>query len=69
MLANNHGKVRLWTRQDKLIYTDMDKWGYVVNYFYLPKDTKDEEDLDPTRPAQAALWELRAEDVKIIKGT
>ncbi len=26
-----------------VIYTDMNKWGYVVNYFYLPTDTEDEE--------------------------
>ena len=26
-----------------VIYTDVNKWGNVVNYFYLPIDTKDEE--------------------------
>lgn len=26
-----------------VIYTDVDKWGYVVNYFYLPIDLEDEE--------------------------
>ncbi|MBU5426273.1 DUF3841 domain-containing protein [Tissierella pigra] len=26
-----------------VIYTDVDKWGYVVNYFYLPIDPEDEE--------------------------
>lgn len=27
----------------EVIYTDMNKWGYVVNYFYLPTDTEDEK--------------------------
>ncbi|MBK5242688.1 DUF3841 domain-containing protein, partial [Clostridium sp.] len=26
-----------------VIYTDVNKWGYVVNYFYLPIDDEDEE--------------------------
>jgi hypothetical protein len=26
-----------------VIYTDVDKWGYIVNYFYLPIDPEDEE--------------------------
>ena len=26
-----------------VIYTDMNKWGYVVNYFYIPIDSEDEE--------------------------
>ena len=26
-----------------VIYTDVNKWGYVVNYFYLPIDPEDEE--------------------------
>lgn len=26
-----------------VIYTDMNKWGYVVNYFYLPTDSEDEK--------------------------
>ena len=26
-----------------VIYTDVNKWGYVVNYFYLPIDNEDEE--------------------------
>lgn len=32
--------------KDKVVYTDVDKWGYVVNYFYLPIDKEDEEDHD-----------------------
>jgi hypothetical protein len=26
-----------------VIYTDMERWGYVVNYFYLPTDPEDEQ--------------------------
>lgn len=27
--------------EDKVVITDMEKWGYVVNFFYLPKDRAD----------------------------
>lgn len=29
--------------REKAIFTDLNKWGYVVNYFYLPTDPEDEE--------------------------
>lgn len=27
--------------KERLVITDMEKWGYVVNFFYLPKDIED----------------------------
>ncbi|MFV0520408.1 MAG: DUF3841 domain-containing protein [Lachnospirales bacterium] len=28
--------------KNKVVFTDMNKWGYVINYFYLPLDLEDE---------------------------
>jgi len=33
--------LELEIEDDKIVITDMEKWGYVVNYFYLPYDNKD----------------------------
>lgn len=45
MLQPTEGTVILEIEADKseVIITDMDKWGYIVNYFYLPLDSEDEE--------------------------
>ncbi|MBP8654653.1 MAG: DUF3841 domain-containing protein [Proteocatella sp.] len=45
MLQPTEGTVILEIEADRseVIITDMDKWGYIVNYFYLPLDSEDEE--------------------------
>ncbi|WMM26305.1 DUF3841 domain-containing protein [Tissierella sp. MB52-C2] len=45
MLQSTEDTIILEIEVDRkdVIYTDVDKWGYVVNYFYLPIDPEDEE--------------------------
>ena len=45
MLQPIDGTVVLEIEVDRkrVIFTDLNKWGYVVNYFYLPTDPEDEE--------------------------
>ncbi len=42
-IENTEGNVLLEIdiEEDKLITLDIDKWGYVVNYMYIPKDEED----------------------------
>lgn len=42
-IPNSEGNVLLELEidEDDLIVLDMDKWGYIVNYMYIPKDKED----------------------------
>lgn len=44
-VPNSEGNVLLEIEvdEDLLITMDLDKWGYIVNYMYIPKDAEDEE--------------------------
>ncbi len=44
-IPNSEGNVLLEIEvdEDLLITMDLDKWGYIVNYMYIPKDKEDEE--------------------------
>ncbi len=45
MLQPTEGAVILEIEADRkdVVFTDANKWGYIVNYFYLPVDPEDEE--------------------------
>lgn len=47
-IGNSEGNVHLEIQinPSKLIIMDMDKWGRIVNYMYIPKDKADEEEHD-----------------------
>ena len=47
-LDDCEGNVTLELSIDRssLIILDIDKWGYIVNYMYIPKDKQDEEEHD-----------------------
>lgn len=36
--------IELEVPEDRVVVTDFDKWGYVVNYWYVPRDKKDEKE-------------------------
>lgn len=43
-IHNSEGNVvlELTMEEDKLLVMDLEKWGYIVNYMYIPKDKEDE---------------------------
>lgn len=41
--AENNVIIELEAPVDKVVFTDSEKWGYVMNYWYLPIDKRDEE--------------------------
>ena len=41
--TENNIILELEVPKDKVVFTDSEKWGYIVNYWYLPTDKKDEE--------------------------
>lgn len=40
--TQNNAIIELLVDRDKVVFTDSEKWGYVSNYWYLPKDKEDE---------------------------
>lgn len=45
-ISNSEGNVlmELAVEFSKLLILDLDKWGYIVNYMYIPKDKEDEQE-------------------------